>query len=121
MQRTCTCEEFETVKVCVGVDVRTSVHHAKRTIMQSLVRPCLRTARPCRRVPAPVRHASTQYTTSSRNFRLTPTTAVLCFVPVLTGVLGVWQLQRLQWKLGLIDEVDEAMAKDPMILPDEIK
>ncbi|GHJ90312.1 hypothetical protein NliqN6_6714 [Naganishia liquefaciens] len=88
--------------------------------MQSLVRPCLRTARPCRRVPAPVRHASTQYTTSSRNFRLTPTTAVLCFVPVLTGVLGVWQLQRLQWKLGLIDEVDEAMAKDPMILPDEI-
>jgi surfeit locus 1 family protein len=88
--------------------------------MQSIIRPTLRASRPLRRTQ-PIRHASTQYTTSSRNFRLTPTTAVLCFVPVLTGILGVWQLQRLQWKLGLIEEVDAAMAKDPMILPDEIK
>lgn len=89
--------------------------------MQSFIRPCFRTARPLGRAPASIRHASTQYTTSSRNFRLTPTTAVLCFVPVLTGVLGVWQLQRLQWKVGLIQEVDEAVAKEAMVLPDEIK
>lgn len=89
--------------------------------MQSFIRPCLGTARPLGRARAAIRHASTQYTTSSRNFRLTPTTAVLCFVPVLTGVLGVWQLQRLQWKVGLIREVDEAMAREPMVLPDEVK
>ncbi|KAJ9116383.1 hypothetical protein QFC22_004824 [Naganishia vaughanmartiniae] len=95
--------------------------------MQSITRigirtPAARQARQSASRHASVRQASstTQYTTSSRNFKLTPTTAVLCFVPVLTGVLGLWQLQRLKWKLNLIEEVDTAMAKDPMILPNEI-
>jgi surfeit locus 1 family protein len=93
--------------------------------MQSLtrlgLRPTLRHARPLRRHAAVRQSSSTQYTTSTRNFKLTPTTAVLCFVPVLTGFLGVWQLQRLKWKVQLIEDVDTAMAKDPMILPNEIK
>lgn len=87
------------------------------------LRPALRQSRPLRRQNVPARYSSssTQYTTSTRNFRLTSTTAVLCFVPVLTGFLGVWQLQRLKWKLQLIEDVDTAMAKDPMILPNDIK
>ncbi|KAJ9100942.1 hypothetical protein QFC19_005338 [Naganishia cerealis] len=97
--------------------------------MQSIARigfraPSLKQARqPMARRAGTIRQASstTQYTTSSRNFKLTPTTAVLCFVPVLTGFLGIWQLQRLKWKVNLIEEVDVAMAKDPMILPNEIK
>lgn len=48
-------------------------------------------------------------------------TAVLICVPLLTGALGVWQIQRLQWKLNLIDEVDRNLARDPMILPDDIR
>ncbi len=52
---------------------------------------------------------------------MSPTTAVLIFVPVLTGFLGVWQIRRLSWKLALIDEVDRNMAKEPMILPDHIE
>ncbi|KAI5450573.1 surf-like protein [Naganishia albida] len=92
--------------------------------MQSLtrlgLRPTLRQAKPFRRHAAVRQSSSTQYTTSTRNFKLTPTTAVLCFVPVLTGFLGVWQLQRLKWKLQLIEDVDTAMAKDPMILPNDI-
>lgn len=91
--------------------------------MQSLTRLGLRPAlrQPVRRHAARHSSSSTQYTTSTRNFKLTPTTAVLCFVPVLTGFLGVWQLQRLKWKLKLIEDVDTAMAKDPMILPNDIK
>lgn len=48
-------------------------------------------------------------------------TALLILVPILTGALGIWQIQRLQWKLNLIDEVDRNMAREPMILPDEIR
>ena len=107
-----------------------AVHRAFNLIsptMQSLtrlgLRPVLRQSRQLRRQNAPARYSSssTQYTTSTRNFRLTPTTAVLCFVPVHTGFLGVWQLQRLKWKVQLIEDVDTAMAKDPMILPNDIK
>jgi hypothetical protein len=58
---------------------------------------------------------------SRSGFRLTPTTAVLCCVPILTAYLGVWQVQRLKWKLGLIADVDRNLSKDPMVLPNEIK
>lgn len=58
---------------------------------------------------------------SRTGFRLTPTTAVLCCVPLLTAYLGVWQVQRLKWKLGLIADVDRNLSKDPMVLPNEIK
>ncbi|KAG7562953.1 hypothetical protein FFLO_01643 [Filobasidium floriforme] len=57
---------------------------------------------------------------SRSGFRLTPTTAVLCCVPILTAYLGVWQVQRLKWKLGLIADVDRNLSKDPMVLPNEI-
>ncbi|RIB18569.1 SURF1 family-domain-containing protein [Gigaspora rosea] len=35
--------------------------------------------------------------------------------------LGTWQVQRLRWKVGLIEEYEERLSKPPMILPKNIK
>lgn len=59
--------------------------------------------------------------TSSRKIKFGPMTVILCCVPLLTGYLGVWQIQRLNWKLGLIEDVDRNLSKDPLILPDDIE
>jgi surfeit locus 1 family protein len=69
------------------------------------------------------RHASTDglHTASLRNTLLRPITLILMFAPILTGYLGVWQVQRLKWKVGLIEEVDRNLAKEPMALPAKIK
>ncbi|KAG9084182.1 surf-like protein [Ceratobasidium sp. UAMH 11750] len=49
-----------------------------------------------------------------------PTTLVLGFIPIFTFGLGTWQVQRLQWKLALIDELDEKARREPLILPKRI-
>jgi hypothetical protein len=77
-----------------------------------------------RSAPSPFKRLKREASTvasSSNGFRMTPTTAVLVFVPILTGALGVWQIKRLRWKVKLIEEVDRNMAKTPMILPDHIE
>lgn len=46
-------------------------------------------------------------------------------VPVLIGIvgvvilvwLGVWQLQRLEWKQGILAQIDARLAQDPILLP----
>jgi surfeit locus 1 family protein len=48
------------------------------------------------------------------------TIAALIATAILIG-LGVWQLQRLQWKLGLIAEVNGHMAAPPVALDDLLK
>lgn len=48
------------------------------------------------------------------------TIAVLIATAILVG-LGVWQLQRLQWKLALIAEVNGHMAAPPISLDDMLK
>ncbi|KAG8697287.1 surf-like protein [Ceratobasidium sp. 395] len=49
-----------------------------------------------------------------------PTTLVLGFIPIFTFGLGTWQIQRLQWKLALIDELEEKARREPLILPKRI-
>ncbi|KAG9128004.1 surf-like protein [Ceratobasidium sp. 392] len=49
-----------------------------------------------------------------------PTTLVLGFIPVFTFGLGTWQIQRLQWKLALIDELEEKARREPLILPKRV-
>jgi surfeit locus 1 family protein len=61
------------------------------------------------------------HTASFKNTLLRPITVVLIFAPILTGYLGVWQVQRLKWKVALIEEVDRNLAKEPMALPGKIK
>ena len=48
------------------------------------------------------------------------TIAALIAAAILVG-LGVWQLQRLQWKLGLIAEVNGHMTAPPVSLDDMLR
>ena len=48
---------------------------------------------------------------------MVPSIATAAMLAILIG-LGVWQLQRLQWKLGLLAEIDRAEAAPPVPLPD---
>ncbi|CAD6931937.1 unnamed protein product [Tilletia controversa] len=49
-----------------------------------------------------------------------PTTLVLGFIPIFTAGLGLWQLQRLKWKVSLIEELEDKLRKDPIVLPKNI-
>ncbi|MEI9885187.1 MAG: SURF1 family cytochrome oxidase biogenesis protein [Rhizomicrobium sp.] len=48
------------------------------------------------------------------------TIAVAILLAVLIG-LGTWQLQRLSWKLALIDQVDRNLAATPIPLDAALK
>ncbi|UZJ51091.1 hypothetical protein CBS101457_000411 [Exobasidium rhododendri] len=49
-----------------------------------------------------------------------PIVLLLAFMPVFTFGLGCWQIQRLQWKLELIDELESKLKKEPLSLPKNI-
>ena len=42
-------------------------------------------------------------------------------MPFFTFALGTWQVQRLKWKVNLIDELEEKMRREALILPSKIK
>ena len=41
-------------------------------------------------------------------------------IPVTTFGLGTWQVFRLQWKLGLIDELERKTKENPVTIPTEL-
>ncbi|KAI8318744.1 SURF1-domain-containing protein, partial [Martensiomyces pterosporus] len=41
----------------------------------------------------------------------------LCAIPLIAFGLGTWQVQRLKWKLALLDEVNDKMHRSPVALP----
>ncbi|CAG8466137.1 10228_t:CDS:2 [Ambispora leptoticha] len=45
---------------------------------------------------------------------------LLTLIPIITFGLGTWQVQRLRWKMGLINEAQERISKPPMKLPKHI-
>ncbi|KAI0785008.1 mitochondrial protein required for respiration [Abortiporus biennis] len=51
---------------------------------------------------------------------LSPTMILLGIMPIFTFALGTWQVQRLKWKVNLIDELEEKLGRDPMLLPKHI-
>ncbi|KAK0500566.1 mitochondrial protein required for respiration [Armillaria luteobubalina] len=51
---------------------------------------------------------------------ITPTMVVVGSIPVFCFVLGTWQMQRLQWKINLIDELQEKLQLQPLSLPKKI-
>ncbi|KAK0569896.1 surf-like protein [Tilletia horrida] len=57
---------------------------------------------------------------SSRPWYASPTTLVLAFIPIFTAGLGFWQLQRLKWKVSLIEELEDKLRKDPISLPKNV-
>lgn len=42
-------------------------------------------------------------------------------VPIFTFALGTWQVERLKWKVNLIDELQEKLEREPIPLPREVK
>lgn len=48
-----------------------------------------------------------------------PTLLTLFALPVLIG-LGIWQVQRLEWKSALLETIDRRMAATPVTLPSRI-
>ncbi|KAJ3836564.1 mitochondrial protein required for respiration [Lentinula raphanica] len=51
---------------------------------------------------------------------ITPTMVLLGVIPVFTFALGTWQVQRLKWKVNLIDELEEKLQLAPLTLPRRI-
>ncbi|RHZ69193.1 hypothetical protein Glove_287g12 [Diversispora epigaea] len=49
------------------------------------------------------------------------TQIILILAPIITFGLGTWQVQRLRWKVGLIEEYEDRLSKSPIILPKNIK
>ncbi len=58
-------------------------------------------------------------TAKSFKFRLIPTLLTIAIVAVNLG-LGVWQLERLEWKTGLLARLDSQMSAKPVPLPETI-
>ena len=52
---------------------------------------------------------------------LNTTMLVLGTIPVFTFALGTWQVQRLKWKVSLIDELTEKLEREPLSLPNKVK
>lgn len=50
-----------------------------------------------------------------------PVIYVLGTVPVATFALGVWQIRRLEWKVNLINEIDDQLRQAPLQLPRNVK
>jgi len=48
---------------------------------------------------------------------LSPTLVLLGLIPICTFTLGIWQVQRLKWKVNLIDELQEKLQQQPLTLP----
>ena len=57
----------------------------------------------------------------ARKVPFSPFMIVAGAVPILTFALGTWQVQRLKWKVNLIDELHEKLERDPILLPRHVK
>lgn len=42
-------------------------------------------------------------------------------MPIFTFGLGTWQIQRLQWKLDMIEQLENKLHKEPVRLPANIE
>lgn len=45
------------------------------------------------------------------------TLGLLSIIPITTFGLGTWQVQRLRWKVQLIEETEQKLANEPIPLP----
>jgi hypothetical protein len=78
------------------------------------------------RIGRPIRSQHTEngpgspYSAKRSSF-LSPTFVALGLIPVLTFALGTWQVQRLRWKVDLIDQLTEKLQREPIPLPSKVK
>ncbi|GAB1597625.1 surfeit locus protein 1-like [Argonauta hians] len=50
-----------------------------------------------------------------------PSGYILLIIPLTTFGLGTWQIQRREWKLGLIKRLEERTMADPVPLPENLE
>ncbi|KAF9316240.1 surf-like protein [Podila horticola] len=63
-------------------------------------------------------HQSTR--TQSGRRRWGPVTIGLALCPIITFGLGTWQVQRLRWKVDLIENLEDRMSLDAIPLPRKV-
>ncbi|KAG6332590.1 hypothetical protein ID866_6496 [Astraeus odoratus] len=99
------------------------------TSMFSILRTASLRSRPLQRSSTGIRSrgfvhteetASSSAYTARKDAWYSPAVLLLGFIPVFTFGLGTWQLQRLQWKVNLIDELEEKLQREPILLPRRI-
>ncbi len=71
--------------------------------------------------PSPSRRYASPFPTAYRGTLLRPLNFLVVLIPIFTFSLGIWQIRRLRWKVALIDEIERNLARDPMVLPANIK
>ncbi|KAI0319762.1 mitochondrial protein required for respiration [Amylostereum chailletii] len=65
-------------------------------------------------------HTEAAHYSARRQSFFNPTLIVLGVIPIFTFTLGTWQIQRLKWKVSLIDELTEKLQREPMSLPNKV-
>ncbi|KAI5479815.1 COX1 assembly protein, Shy1 [Pseudohyphozyma bogoriensis] len=65
------------------------------------------------------RHAST-FSNATKATRSRPFVVVLGVMPIFCFGLGTWQVKRLQWKLDMIERLEDKLNKPPVGLPAKI-
>ncbi|KAI0936847.1 hypothetical protein AcV5_004881 [Taiwanofungus camphoratus] len=63
--------------------------------------------------------ASPTYTAKKETL-ISPTMILVGSIPIFSFALGTWQVQRLKWKVALIDELEEKLQREPISLPKRI-
>jgi surfeit locus 1 family protein len=94
-----------------------------RLVSSSFIRKLGRSARPIHL------HSRFQHTENGsgspyhakRYSLLSPLFVALGLIPVVTFALGTWQVQRLKWKIDLVDQLSEKLQRDPVMLPSKVK
>ncbi|KAI9065890.1 SURF1-domain-containing protein [Trametes sanguinea] len=51
---------------------------------------------------------------------ITPFMVLVGIIPIFTFALGTWQVQRLKWKIALIDDLEEKLEREPLPLPPRV-
>lgn len=69
---------------------------------------------------APEDYSRPRSSKSGRSWYKSPVALVLGFIPIFTFGLGYWQIKRLDWKLNLIEELEDKLSREPLRLPKNI-
>ncbi|KAI0375151.1 SURF1-domain-containing protein [Pilatotrama ljubarskyi] len=64
--------------------------------------------------------APSQTYRAKREPLITPTMVLVGIIPIFTFALGTWQVQRLKWKVALIDDLEEKLEREPIPLPPQV-
>ena len=92
---------------------------------RALSRPKVSASSQRRSVAASRRMLSTEGSSSTYKAKrepwITPTMVLVGLIPIFTFGLGTWQVQRLKWKVALIDELEEKLQREAMPLPPHVK